>query len=318
MNYLITTLEGMESLLLKDIKNSKQVNKGIIKANLTKEQITKLKQNQGIIKIYKLIQEIEYSSLTNLIKQIKEINFSKIKEPFLVRCEKKRGHLDKSTNIEQKVGAHIFKTYNKAADVKTPKTKIVLIIKEKEAYVTEEITREKLSKREYRIHQNSLSTNPLVAYAAIKFSKIKKTDKLIDPFANTGEIAIEAAKNKKQIIAINSNEHLTRKAEFNAEVAEVNGITFKTKTLEWLETESNAKIITNLPRTNKRISIKELDKLLRDFYSYAKKITKDTITVITFKKEASLRHSAGFEIKKEYEIIVGELKYYIIVLKKTI
>jgi 23S rRNA G2445 N2-methylase RlmL len=251
MKAIARTRPGLEEVGIRVLNKGKILNPGVIEFPTTKKELNTLKENPTCFQyIYELILK------TNKISEIKKIDFSKIKPPFRTKVRKKKGGDLSSQEIEQEIGKHIYLKYKKEVSLNNPETIVLIEIIDKEIYVGLETNTEKLSKREYRIKTNRNSLPGDIAYAMLKIADFKPTQTLLDPFCETGEIAIEATKIGKKIIATDENPYNIKKAKLNAEIAQAE-IDFKNRSIDWLDTEleknSISKIITNPPKPSKFI-----------------------------------------------------------------
>ena len=59
--------------------------------------------SRSAIKAYKLIDNFEFKNLDDLLRKIRKTKFPKIKDPFVVRCERFGNHEFNSIDVENKL-----------------------------------------------------------------------------------------------------------------------------------------------------------------------------------------------------------------------
>jgi len=320
---------GLEEIGITTIKNTIKakaaiLQPGVLTFTTTKANLNKLIKNPQCFQyIYELKSTL---STTNLISELKKIDFSDIKPPFKVSCRKKRGGEFHSMDIEKELGEFIYTKYKTAVDLISPKTIILIEIVQNKVYLGITNTQEKLSKREYRIKTNVQSIPGDLANALLTFAEWNKNEILLDPCCTTGEILIEAAlADGKKLFGLDSNPYNIKKSKFNAKVAEIDAkIKFIQREMDWLETEfkknSIDKIITSIPIPSKFAPQSEIKKLYQELFHQAKDIlnSKGNLTLITTKPTLleNIPEKEGFAIEKEIQVLSGDKLYKIIRFKK--
>ena len=308
MKAIAKTRIGLENIGIEVIKETikkeaKILEPGVLTFTTSKADLNKLiKSPKCFTHIYELI------DIKNKINKIKKIDFSKIKEPFRTICRKKKGGDLTSVDIEQEIGQFIYTKYKKSVDLKNPKERILIEIIGDNYYVGKD-NYGRLSKRGYRIKTNTTSIPGDIAYSLLRIAKWKPSEKLLDPFCQTGEIVIEAALNKgKKIYAFDYNPYQIKKANFNATVAEIED---KINFLESLKLKAD-KIVTFLPKPNKFSKPKLIKERYREVFSKAK----CPITVVYNYLLESIPEEYGYKEINAVNILSGEHKYKIVTFKK--
>lgn len=361
MEILGTTLENIEDIAQKEIselisKEAKIILPGILGFTANEQELINIIHNsRAFIKFYSLISTVEFRNFENLKEKISNLDFSKLQEPFVVRVEKKDNEEFKSLNLERDVGEIIHETFNKEVNLKDPTTIICLIIRENTCFITIDYTKEKLSRRDYRINLNVHTVNPLIYYFMLRFSDWKVNEILVDPFANTGEILIEAAsyalrmpsnkdtifqytkltnlvpneevtKIKLKIYGLDENQFNIKKTMFNATAAGVQEeIKLSQGGVEWIDTEFKEKeinkIISYPPYTSKTHSKKEIKEKYYELFHQADYVLGDegNITILHPVDENIQDYINGtnFKLEKTRKLEINNKAYLISIFKKV-
>ena len=304
MNTIAECVEGLEEITQLEIKETLKISSEKILAGRVKFKVKNLKvlknfmhNTRSSVKVYELIEKLEFSDIKNLEEKIKSIKFPKIKPPFVVRCERSGEHDFNSIDIEKLAGEVIIsKNKNLKVDLKNPKTTIILDIIKNICFVGIDHTKIRLTKRDYRIRLIPNPINPCIAYSMLRISDIKEKDAILDPFCRSGEIPIEAAmfflkilpnkksleiqntyrqKNKKlKVYCTDSSLNNIKSAEINSKIAGIyKNINFGRMDIEWLDTKfkknSVDKIITFPPYPTLNFPLKNLEKIYKELFYQA-------------------------------------------------
>ena len=191
-----------------------------------------------------------------------------------------------------------------------------------------------MSRRDYNIfpHQNTLKGT--ISYALLRIADYKKEDALLDPFARSGNIPIEAAffakkispnnyrknelafskfagleeeMNEKEnsretrIFAVDSQMNSIRAAEKNAKIAGVKkDVQFSRMDIDWLDTKFKKgqidKIVTLLPSITRRIDEGKITKIYNEFLYQGDYIlnSKGMIVAVTRSPEKLIETAAKY------------------------
>jgi putative N6-adenine-specific DNA methylase len=155
--------------------------------------------SQSAIKVLQLFFSGTISKLDDVLPAIKEIDFSELLEDksFVVRSKVIDNDSVDTMESERVIGEIIYDKYNKKCnakvDLENPDITFFAYVLGKEFYFGVDFAGFDLSKRNYRIFALSDSIKATVAYALVRLGGYKKGMTLLDPFAQSGTVAIEAA-----------------------------------------------------------------------------------------------------------------------------
>jgi len=219
-------------------------------------------------------------------------------------------------------------------DFKNPEVIFFIYIFEDQGFFGIDLAGIDLSKRDYNIfpHQNTLKGT--ISYALLRIADYKKEDALLDPFARSGNIPIEAAffakkispnnyrknelafskfagleeeMNEKEnsretrIFAVDSQMNSIRAAEKNAKIAGVKkDVQFSRMDIDWLDTKFKKgqidKIVTLLPSITRRIDEGKITKIYNEFLYQGDYIlnSKGMIVAVTRSPEKLIETAAKY------------------------
>lgn len=360
---IATCLEGLEEITQLEIKEILKAKSEVIIPSRVKFKVRNENEltnficnTRSSIKVYKLIDKIEFSTLEDLIIKAKKIKFPNIKGPFAVKCDRSGEHNFNSIDIEKEFGNITNKEGKLKVDLKNPTTIVIVDIINDHCLIGVDYTGIKLSKRDYRIKLIPNSLNPCLAYSMIRISEVNDKEKILDPFCRSGEIIIEAVlflknippnkksldnlaftklinfkpkiktKEKKlKLYAVDNLQNSLRSAEINAKIVGINKeINFSRNDIEWLDTKfdksSIDKIITFPPFPTNINPKEKIEKLYKELFYQTEFIlnAKGTITILTPCPELIEKHAASQKFKKirEYKINYIHQSFYVVVFKR--
>jgi 23S rRNA G2445 N2-methylase RlmL len=189
---------GFEDILINDVKEILKLNcfkqKASVIFEANEKQILEFAYKcQSIEKIGILLQQGNVKEINKEIN-LKEIDFSIIKETFSVNCSVISEKKYQNNDIALMVSNKIKEITNKKATYKQADSVYNLQIIDENYYFYLNLTLKELSKRDYKVFVNKTSLRGNVAYCTAKISGIKKNNKeivILDPFCRSGEIIIE-------------------------------------------------------------------------------------------------------------------------------
>jgi len=317
MQYLITTLKGLEPVAKQEIKEILKTTPRKVtdtKITLKTNNINKyLKKAKTIIKLSLILKRFKFKTKQDIINKITKTKLPK--QTFALTCKRIGNHKFNSQNITSEA-AKLLKTKHKL-NFKAKK-KIEIDIYDNFCFITEPI-KENLNKRPYRFKRNNQSIDATIASSLIKLSAPAKS--IIDPFCLDCIIPLEAHFLKiKNIHAFDNNKNNIRNAKINIKLAKAK-ITISQNTIDWMDTlfkkNSTDLIATNLPFSKR--NIEPLKKQANELFHQAKYILKKsgTLAISTTSKDMinSLSKKFSFKTKHHLEIDIGNQKYHIFTLK---
>jgi putative N6-adenine-specific DNA methylase len=103
-----------------------------------------------------------------------------------------------SMDMEKEVGGHLFDTFKALklepkVSLKTSDRSIFAVLGKKDLYLGIDFAGRDLSKRSYKIYHHASALKGTLGYSVVRFSGFKPDEVLVDPFAGSGIIPIEAA-----------------------------------------------------------------------------------------------------------------------------
>jgi 23S rRNA G2445 N2-methylase RlmL len=209
INIAALTEYGLEKTTAKEVKEFFDVKSEISNAyvvftiNNTKENLEKLFKfsvlAQSIKKIILLVDHFDYKNDKDLKEKIKLAVAKKEfgywfedKPKFYVRCLHRNKNID-PREYEPMFGEIIL---NKYKDLKVSfdnsDIKVVTFLDENKALFGIDMTRNDLSKREYKLSNSNKSIRGILAYHLIRAVDYKNGEILVDPSSKTAEVVIEA------------------------------------------------------------------------------------------------------------------------------
>ena len=209
MKVFLLTHKGMEdiaSLEVKELigKGSEKIEKCIIFDIKEYEDLFKLCYlSQSASGIFLLLKKFEYHDiLAGLAENIASIGFGEWlgkKISFRVRCIKHDGEEGSTPEIEKKAGEIIISSiqeksgYKQKVDLENPDIAICLYLTGNQCCIGIDFAGFDLSKRSYKIFSEPSAIKGALAYLLVRLSSYDKKGSLLDCFAGSGVIPIEAA-----------------------------------------------------------------------------------------------------------------------------
>ena len=230
--FCLTNL-GLEKISIDEISKLIKIKNSKITGSIISFDIDSFKDLE---KIYYYSQSIKRASLLlfetdisddfsdiveKLNKKISESNFNefmKEKYRFKVECIREGSHQFKSVDIVRNISKSIKDKYKQDTGkeilpvYKGENISFLIYINDSKCYFGIDFSSIDLSKRDYKIFNHNESMSPTIAYSLIKYAKVKKDSKILDPFCGTGAIPIEAAVSFSNI-PINKNKDFMFKNE---------------------------------------------------------------------------------------------------------
>jgi len=330
MEYLLTTIKGLEDIALKDYKRTKIIHPG--KLLLKTKNINKLiYTTRSIIRVTEILASFKFKKQEDIIKKIKQTKF-KINYPYRIQCFREGSHDFNSQDIMSE-GHKLLKG---KVDFKKPKTILAVEIIGNTCYLGY-LKANELNKRFYKIKTHKTDINSCLAFLLLKLADCNQKHSLLDPYCGCGTILIEAAlyaknitpmslrnKNKKfdkiknpklKLIGFDSMLYNVKNTRINAKIAKIEkDIELHQCTIDWAETklEQNSidRIITNLPKNQEQEFFKNIPNIL----------AKDAIILILTINKESLLNEKEYKLIEKRTAQVGDTVYYLIKcsLKKTL
>ncbi|MBU2639962.1 MAG: methyltransferase, partial [Nanoarchaeota archaeon] len=308
MKYFVTTFNGAEEIVEKEIKGVKH--KGFL--------ITEKKPSENLKSIIRTgiyLKHFKFKDLKDYKKQIKDIKFP-IQEPFAVYCERFGNHKFSSKDIEVETASFIKGKVN----LTDPKTIIYVLIRNNSCLIGIDLYKRRLDKRDYRIKPHPNALNSSLAFITLKFSNYNKNKSLLDPFCGSGVIPIEAALlGAKKVYASDNQYYCVEGTNVNSKVAKVKITTSKTlvQDLDKKFKKDSFDFIVTDPPIATIYGLKAVLPLYKLFIERANHLLKKqgTLTIITTRPDPFLDPIKYFKLKKELVIDKNNQRYHILVFK---
>ena len=199
-------MEDIASLEVKELigKSSKKEESCIVFEIKKYEELFELcYKSQSALGIFYLLHEFNYSSIFNDFKN----NLKKIKldgwltkdTKFRVTCMKNQGNDTQTPDLEKKFGELIIEyinkkySYKQLVDLENPDITLFFYLTKDKCYIGIDFTGIVLRRRSYKIFANPSDISGTIGYYIIRLSDFKINETLIDPFAGSGTLPIEAA-----------------------------------------------------------------------------------------------------------------------------
>ncbi len=339
MKGLIITNKGMEHISALEVKDLLGIEKGIkIDEDVVRFPINKLEdlallcyKSQSASKVIYLLGEIKVTK--NLESNIKK--FSRVLENiqlgdflknkiFRVDCKRIGKHNFKSVDISREIANLLIKKGYDKVTFKNPRVVLYVFIDDKKGYIGIDFSGD-ISKRDYRIFNNSKSIKGNIAYALIREAGYDGDRILVDPFCKSGEIPIEATlfasnfsvnffKNEKGFLFTNfmkfdfekENKKIKKKklkifgydslqrniiaARKNSKVAGIDKLlNFENYDLSWLEIKHDKNsvdiIVTKLPELSKKKRKEQIEHIYKEFFEKSNIILKKKGKMVLISKD---------------------------------
>ncbi len=360
---IASCIKGLEEISQLEIKElTKQKSEVLIPSRIKfklkedKDLANFIYNTRSSIKIYKLISNLKFTDLNDILKKLESIKFPKIKSPFVVRCDRTGEHSFNSIDIEKELGNIINKDNKLKVDLKNPTTIVLVDIINNDCLVGIDYTGIKLTRRHYRIKLLPNPLNSCLAYCMLRIANVKEKDAILDPICRSGEIPIEAALylqnipnglrlieqlsftklikfkpkdkikvRKLKIYAIDSSQNSLRAAEINSKIANINkNLIFSRYEIEWLDTKFKKgvidKVVTFPQYPTNTLPKQEVESIYKELFYQVEFIlsTKGNITVLTPCPELIEKYANDYKFikEKEYKIEYMHQNFSILKFKK--
>ena len=216
MKLLTISYEGAEEIMkneIKDLINSdSRIGPSTCIAEIKETDRTKCMQiysklaylGQSFSHVIELIDHFNLESFEEL-NQISKLDFKELnKKTFRVTCLRIGEQSFSSKDVEPRVGEIILETIEKnnknskeqietKVDLNSPDVEVFVYIYNNKCYSGYNYANLDLSKRDYRVYSHPKSIKGTLAYILLKIAEYDGKQILMDSFAHSGEIAIEAA-----------------------------------------------------------------------------------------------------------------------------
>ncbi len=350
MKILISTVEGLEDIALKELK--KLVKLKEIKLPIKTKLIIEVKDINDYYKICYLSRSINQANILltkfnfktpdDIFNKIKDLSIE-LKDTFKVSCIRHGSHDFNSQFIAAKSANILREKYNKNPDLKNPETIIQMDIINSTCLISLDLIKERLSKRFYKIKTSLHDINSTIAFALLSLSKYKSNKSLLTLYSGNSTISIEAAllannipinqlnnsiipdtikqhkkDNKKlTIYSIDDKSFNIHNSRVNAKIANVED---KIKFYTSLNIKDKFDIIlANIPVPSNRVPEIKIAEEYNYLFREIKKLSKKNTTILFLTSKTSLITKKAkeykFKIKAIKKLKVGDLDYTICSLK---
>ncbi len=325
MEGLIITNKGMEpisTLEVKELLNTKaEQDDYIVKFPIKNEEDLDLlsKKSRSASRVLYLLGEASImKGLERTTKSFKKILNNVSLDKFLkkkiyrVDCQREGKHGFKSVELSKEIAEFLIEKGYENVTFKNPEVVIYIFIDDKKGYIGIDFSGN-ISKRDYKIFNNSRSIKGNIAYALVRESGYDKGKTLVNPFCLSGEILIEAALFAKGNIFGYDSERNMVAARKNSKIAGIN------KLINFERTDKKADaIIARLPETSKHKRKEFIEKIYKKFFEECKKTLKKNGRIVIISKDIDIIKKEKFKILKEFTIYSGEQGLKIFILKNAV
>lgn len=201
MKGLIITHPGLEAVSGKEVKElidaECKISKSVAVFSLEKleDLCTLCYMSQSAIKVMYLFSSTTIKKLDDVLPKIKELDLSEwlADNTFVVRSMIIENKDVDTMESERLIGEVIHEKYKAKVDLENPNVTFFFYVIGNDAYFGIDFAGFDLSKRNYRTFALSDSIKATVAYSLVRLAGYKKGMIMLDPFAHSGTVAIEAA-----------------------------------------------------------------------------------------------------------------------------
>ena len=362
MKAIATCIEGLEDVTILEIKEILKLksnkfipSKVLFEPKSEKDLAAFIYNTRSSVYVYLLLNNFIFNQKEDIINNIKKLSFN-LKESFVVRCNRQGSHDFNSNDIEREAGAVIYDKTKIKVDLKNAFTTVIVDIIENNCFIGIDYTGIKLSKREYKIKNIPNNLNSCLAYSLVRLADYSASDFLLDPFARSCEILIEAAlfclnisngvrlkdkfffnnfvkisfkdkikKIKLNILAIDAQQNSLRAGEINSKLASVNKyIKFSRLEIEWLDTkltkDSVDKVVSFPLYPTSTLPESKVETLYKELFYNLEFILKKSglITILTPVPDLIEKHSNinKFKTIEKLKVRYQNQIFYILKIKK--
>jgi 23S rRNA G2445 N2-methylase RlmL len=268
---------------------------------------------------------------------------------FKVHCYREGEHDYSGQDIAAGLGEILVDMTGSKVSMTNPDIIVYSYLCGTKAYIGIDFAGFDLSKRDYRVFLHPNALNATLAYALVRTAGFR-TGTLLDPFAGSGTIPIEAAlflqgisphrfkkdkftfhrfmkmdlidKPKKTDYRIIGSDHLLKflkATKNNAKLAGVD-IDVTRMDLEWLDTKIDEAsidcIVTNPPSESKLTDPLQIEKLYKEFFHQVEYILKKKGSIVLcVQRDGALRRALGaFKVTNEFSAWQGSQEMKVVVL----
>ncbi|MCP3682724.1 MAG: methyltransferase [bacterium] len=204
MKGALITHKGAEDIAAKEVKEmikaDSTIQDSIVLFETTAENICTLcYKSQSASTVLQLLFEFNVDknlekTVETIKKNLKPLNeYIDEKQTFMVACKRLGTHDFNSQDLAGNIGAEVKASLKNEISLRKPSLTFLIYIFEDKGYFGIDYAGIDLSKRDYNIFPNSKSIKATLAYAMLRISGYKKGEIIMDPFARSGTIPIEAA-----------------------------------------------------------------------------------------------------------------------------
>ena len=191
----IKKIDVAPGILMFDVKNYDMLCKYAYASHIASRVLLNIYYEKNIEAITKIISDCEIpNDIAAIIsKDLKEMKNIVPKSRFRVSVINKSTDVIDSQSLEKTFGILISDIIKDVTvDLKNPEVIFYVIITDQSINLALDFSGD-LSKRDYRIFNSPMSIKGTTAYGLLKIAEYKKGESLLDPYCNSGTIAIEAA-----------------------------------------------------------------------------------------------------------------------------
>lgn len=316
-------------------------------------------RSQSCRRFLRAIVEMDASSLESMQKELgKALEKSYLDgKSFRVTCDRVGEHSFTSHDAEKALGATVVEKYGNDVDLEDPEVIIFCQIQEDMAYVGFDFSGKDLSQRDYRVYSHPSSFRGDIAYSLVRMAGFEKGMVLLDPFAGSSVIPIEAAyfstgvdvhqepgfafekfmdyshepvleaDEEPRIFAFDHSLNALKYGKNNARIGRVdNLITFSKCDVEWLDTKFDKHgvdvIVTQPPQNSNHASAQLVRSVYDEFFYQSKYVLAEQGCIVVLMNNTGLFLGAAekhnFEVTEQRKIIVGEIEYSALKLRKKL
>lgn len=224
-------------------------------------------------------------------RKVTDIDLKTLKKQVAVRAKKIPKSVDKpSTEMERAVGGHLTRA-GFSINFKAPKDTVRIYLTQKSQYYGRKVfesDRKQFEERKdkNRPFQSPVSLHPRIARALVNLARVKKGDKILDPFVGTGGILIEAGLMGANVNGIDLKHWMVEGSKKNLKHYKVRHYVGQGDALTLGDKFKGFDAVITDPPYGRNTTKEGLDKLYKDFMAAAPKyIRKDGYLVLSSHKE---------------------------------
>ena len=323
MRYLVTTLRGLEPIVLLELREilgvrGKIVTPGRVLFSCTNVDSFILKA-RSVIRLYTFFDCFHFTSKKDILDHVKKISPSFINDDFVVRCFRQGNHRFNSNDIESPVGGIFFRN-GKRVNLSSSTVFVVDIVDNFCSLGL--LVANQMDKRSYRVRPFSGGTIPILAYALIRFCEVSPEDSVVDPTCYDGVLAIEASLfGCSTVFGFSSSKHFISSATIHSRLAK-SDTSFSVRGLDWLDTSfltgEVSFALSFLPYPRRRVSSLEASEYLSQFFSQVSFVVSKGVGVIVFDPSfvCPIAINGGFYLKKSSAVFHGARTYHFLFFVK--